>query len=145
VPAQIRSGQKKALLSAIYNAVRDDSFKDVVGSLVSITSLQDGLLAYQAYLMSQGDAFRGKFSTASTGFGHSVQYSTALIWRATNEETLFELSQDFLDLFDDAVAANNSATDETLFEWMKAQDELNAPDRTLNDMTVIRYQGSRYA
>lgn len=148
MPAVIRSGLKKALLSAIFTATQDDTLKDVLGSRVSITSLQDGLTAYQSWLMSQGDVLRGKFTLTSAGFGHSVGYCTSMIWRATNEEAIFELSQDFLDLFDWALAtlaANGSpsANDATIFATMKGADELNATDRSMSDMTVLRYSGSR--
>lgn len=127
--AQIRAQLKRAILSSLFNQA---------GSATLISILQ----GYQNALVIGVKG--GRVIEATSEAGHSVKFRTPNITEHFRPEDTAELSQQFLEVYADAVTALQgtgipSPTDAQIFAQMNADDRLQSITTTRTDFSVLRW------
>ena len=144
--AEIRAQLKRAFLQSIADAVSAHTAKRDFpsGSRTDapVVTLLEGLKAFQR--MGFSSIKQGKLSVGSAGFGHDVSWAMPSSWRSFSQESVFEMAQEFRELYNSAILTLTLAgtpqpfNDESILAIMMDSDELQSCTSTQKDFTGLR-------
>ena len=128
--AQVRGQLKRAILNSLYRQAT------VSVTLISI------LQAYQDALVVGVKG--GKIVEATSQAGHSTKFRTPNPGEHFRPEDMGEMTQEFLEVYADAVATlkaqgNNTPTDTQIVTQMLGDDRLQSITVTRRDYSILRY------
>lgn len=147
--ANIRAEQKRSLLQWIFDGVRLDTLTADLGIQLAlnepspIVSFEDGLIWFQRFIGN--DVKSGKFTTGTSGFGHTVQFAKPEVWRPFAQDELLSLAQEFREVYNDALVTltGGPTDDRTILATMMADDRLQTVTVTHSDFTTLRWPWTR--
>jgi hypothetical protein len=131
--AQIRAALKRSILNSLARQAANG---------INVAPLSDALNAYQDALVSGVKS--GRIVEAHTGAGKAVKFRTPVIGDHFRQDDVCEMSQEFLEIYADSVAAlavagNNSPNDTQILTAMMADDRLQSVTSTRRDYTLMNY------
>lgn len=138
--AQLQAEFKRGCLRTLYRQAHS-------GFATSL-ALKNVLESFQSARFE--DIQSGIIETSVAGNGYSATLNVGAIGRMLSPEQVFMLSEELLSIFTDALAtagfdsssyAGDAAQDETLFNIMLADDRMQRVTSTMDDQTLIRWNG----
>ena len=146
MPATIRAGLKRAFLRALFQASQSDEWKVFFPSSILLAEPRTGLGNVLTHFLLQGfDACKqGRFSIQSSGLGHEVRWAPPAIWQSMSQDQMFEMAEDLMEIYEDAVAALESGAEDTeILARMLADDRLQSVTSLQKDFTCVRLPWTR--
>jgi hypothetical protein len=137
--SQIRAGLKRSILNSLARQAvpvgPPDNPPQGVSLLIVLNAYQDALVA---------GVKSGRVVEATASTGRSVKFRTPVLGEHFRQEDVCELSQEYLEIYADAVTALNTQgipnpTDAQILTQMLADDRLQSVTSTRRDYTLVNY------